>query len=209
VRYVHHDLQFVTESTQEAKVCKRWCSIIDTSVAIELLIGFAIDGRKLPNIHRPNLPYNETLEQLYRSNAAWEALTPTFSLDFRIPGKRLTYEVADGLFVNGTSENPTESTDETRAIEFWELPDGVLSTEMRNVVNHPDLGVNIVDFSFDRGQDLLIYIEMKYSFIGPSQIMTSLNYSLEANSLEGKINTSFTCGPFQLMGFTQRPRRVE
>ena len=129
---------------------------------------------------------------------------PTFSLDFRIPGKRLTYEVADGLFANGTSENPTESTDETRAIEFWELPDGVLSTEMRNVVNHPDLGVNIVDFSFDRGQDLLIYIEMKYSFIGPSQIMTSLNYSLE-----GKINTSFTCGPFQLMGFTQRPRRIE
>ena len=167
MRYVHLDLQFATESTQEAKVCKRWCSIINTSVAIKLLIGFAIDGRTLPNIHRPNVPYNKALEQLYRSNAAWEALMPTFSLNFRVPGKRLTYEVADGLFANGTSENSTERIDKTRAIEFWELPDGVLSTELRNVVNHPDLGVNIVDFSFDRGQDLLIYIEIRYTFIAP------------------------------------------
>jgi hypothetical protein len=143
-------------------------------VALQLLIELAIDGRRLPNVHRPDAPYNEMLERLKRSNAAWEALTPTFSFDFRVPGERFTYEVGDGFFANGTPKIPPEDVDTTQAIEFWELPDGVHSTEMRSLVNHPDLGVSIVDFTFDRGQDLLVYVENRYTFLALSQNMASV-----------------------------------
>jgi hypothetical protein len=136
---------------------------------IQLLIELAIDGRKLPNIHRLNAPYHEMLERLKRSNAAWEALTPTFSFDIRVHGERFTWEVGDGLFATGALEDSSGRAEKISAIEFWELQDGVYSTEMRRVINHSDLGLNIVNFSFDRVQDLLVYVENRYTFLALSQ----------------------------------------
>jgi len=68
---------------------------------------------------------------------AWEAFTPTFSFYFRIPGARSTYDVGDDLLADPRR---------TKSIEFQELPGGIHSTVFPRVVNHFDLGLNIVDF---------------------------------------------------------------
>jgi hypothetical protein len=80
-----------------------------------------------------------------------------------------TFEFCDGLFANGTrgQENKREvlravnGVNLTRALEFYELPRSTNALEVPLIFSHVDLGLDILDFFFDRAQDFLLSYELR------------------------------------------------
>jgi hypothetical protein len=154
-------------------VCKIWHQIIDSSTILQLQIELAIDGRFLPPEHLRELSANPTdvLEQTKQTAGAWEALVPSSVSRFAIEGPCTRYDACDGLIAHGTpgprGATLPDGSRLTGAIELSELPNHAANSELRRVVKHADLGVDVIDFAFDPIQDLLVYFETRLADMAP------------------------------------------
>jgi hypothetical protein len=157
--------------------------LIDRSAKSQLSIELASECLVLA-------PWNDEpaaalLDRLRRSREAWWTLRPTREKTIPLRGDiYLTYEVCGCVFAQGKPGQigPYSLDDDpfaTRMLEFWEMPVGGLMEVEVEVEGededegegtrgwhrkYVDMGMDVVDFTFDPSQDALFFVE-KQGFV--------------------------------------------
>jgi len=146
--------------------------LIDHSSEAQLSIELASECLSLAPWD--NTPAATLLDRLTRSRKAWQTLEPTRNETQSLRGDiYLTYEVCGHMFAQGkpSQTGPQPMDDDpfgTRMLEFWEMPVGGIAVEGDNnqgwYRKYEDMGMDIVDFTFDPSQDALFFVE-KQEFV--------------------------------------------
>lgn len=164
-----------------AQICKRVQELIDHSSESQLSIELASEGLSLAPWD--TTPAATLLDRLKRSRDAWRTLQPTRKETLSLRGDiYLTYEVCGYMFAQGkpgqTASQPTDlEPPATRMLEFWEMPIGGIAvgagTDQDWHRKYEDMGMDVVDFTFDPSQDALLLIE-KQGFVNFISLPLSL-----------------------------------
>jgi len=157
--------------------------LIDHSSESQLSIELASECLALAPWN--DVPAATLLDRLRRSREAWRTLRPTREKTIPLRGDTyLTYEVCGYMFAQGKPAQIGQHLHlldddpfATRMLEFWEMPVGGMITaevEMEReredegtrgwYRKYMDMGMDIVDFTFDPSQDALFFVE-KQGFV--------------------------------------------
>ena len=147
--------------------------LIDHSTQLQLSIELA--SERLCVAPWNDTPASVLLDRLRRSREAWRTLQPTHKDTIPLQGDTyLTYEVCGYMFAQGKpSQAGSQLVDDdpfgTRMLEFWEMPIGGTAVEGDRTRGwhrkYEDMGMDVVDFTFDPSQDALFFVE-KQGFVG-------------------------------------------
>lgn len=170
---------FVTNGNDRlsAQLCRRVQELIDHNSEPQLSIELASECLSLAPWDCT--PAATLLDRLKRSREAWQTLRPTRKETILLQGDiYLTYEMCGYMFAQGKpSQTGTRPVDDdpfgTRMLEFWEMPVGGMPVDGENSRNwyrkYEDMGMDVVDFTFDPSQDALFLVE-KQGFVDLSSL---------------------------------------
>jgi len=155
--------------------------LIDHSAKPQLSIELASERLLLAPWN--DVPAATLLDRLQRSREAWRTLRPTHEKTIPLPVHiDDTYKVCGYMFARGIPTRILRRHElarpfPTSMLEFWEMPVGGLlaaEVEMEHEREdestrgwhrkHMDMGMEIVDFTFDLSQDALFLVE-KQGFV--------------------------------------------
>jgi len=170
---------------------------------LELQLAIELASECLSLAPWNNAPAATSLDQLRRSREAWRTLQPTRKETIPLRGDiYLTYEVCGSVFAQGKPAQTTLQTLDddpfaTRMLEFWEMPVGGLTPveggdARRWHRKYVDMGMDVVDFTFDPSQDALFFVE-KQGFVDLLS-RPSPNCDTIYNSCPKDRGTFSTCG---------------
>ena len=144
--------------------------LIDNSAESQLSIELASECLSLAPWN--DIPVATLLDRLRRSREAWRTLRPTREETISVQDDTyITYEVCGHVFAQGKPSQigPDGDPRATRMLEFWEMPAGgsmpVEGEDTRGWYHKfVDMGMDVVDFTFDPSQDALFFVE-KQGFV--------------------------------------------
>jgi len=145
--------------------------LIDHSTESQLSIELASECLALAPWN--DVPAATLLDRLRRSRDAWRTLRPTREETIPVQDDTYTtYEVYGHVFAKGKSGQigPLDGDPRaTRMLEFWEMPvGGLMAVEGEDTPGwyhkYVDIGIDVVDFTFDPSQDALFFVE-KQGFV--------------------------------------------
>jgi hypothetical protein len=155
----------------QQQICKRVQELIDHSAESQLSIELASECLALAPWN--DAPAVTSLDQLRRSREAWQTLRPTRNGTISVRDNMyLTYDVCGHVFAQGKTGQIGVDDDSvtTRMLEFWEMPagGGLMAVEgegtRRWQRKDVDIGMEVLDFTFDPSQDALFFVE-KQGFV--------------------------------------------
>jgi hypothetical protein len=160
--------------------------LIDHSSESQLSIELASECLSLAPWN--HIPAVTLLDRLKRSRRAWQTLQPTRKETLPLQGDiYLTYEVCGSMVAQGKPGQgvyePTEFDPfATRMLEFWEMPVGGVAVDADidrgRHRKYEDMGMDVVDFTFDASQDALLLVE-KQGFVHSILIWLLRNFLLK------------------------------
>ncbi|KAG8830358.1 hypothetical protein FRC18_008245 [Serendipita sp. 400] len=144
-----------------AATCKRLNNLLKGSSHLKLIVELAVHGLRLRYLDVNESDANggtalQRLEALGRSQASWRSLKPP-KTEF-IPMDRVEYEIGAGLFGHAIPHAPGGF----RGLQFHALSVDTNAEECRIWRTYNDVGINVLDFSFDTNLDLLVLVEFPH-----------------------------------------------
>ena len=139
--------------------------LIDHSAKSQLSIELASECLVLAPWN--DIPAATLLDRLRRSREAWRTLRPTHEETIPIQDDiYTTYKVCGHVFAQGKPSQigPNDDSPAARVHEFWEMPvGGLMPVEGEDTRGwhhkYLDIGMDVVDFTFDPSQDVLFFME--------------------------------------------------
>ncbi|KAJ3822532.1 hypothetical protein F5880DRAFT_1613722 [Lentinula raphanica] len=132
-------------------VCKRLQKIINESSALQFTIELS-RCRMVPNL-TSELSFSARLRLLRDRENAWKTLNPTSRHQMKLAHSGTIYEFSGGVYGVGK-----ESNHRTAYITFYDLPSSASGEQLSTTHHFPD--VNVVDFTMDPTQDLLVLVAL-------------------------------------------------
>ncbi|KAG8805485.1 hypothetical protein FRC17_005485, partial [Serendipita sp. 399] len=141
-----------------AATCKRLNNLFKSSSHLKLIVELAVYGLRLRHLDADDSDAGrgtalQRLDSLKRTQSSWRSLKPS-KTEF-IPMDRVEYEIGAGLFGHAMPHVPGGF----RGLQFHALPVDVNAEECSVWRTYEDVGVNVLDFSFDTNLDLLVLVE--------------------------------------------------
>ncbi|KAG8817116.1 hypothetical protein FRC18_000682, partial [Serendipita sp. 400] len=140
------------------QTCKRFQYLLKHSTLLQLIVELAVQGLRLrtyTNLKEDEGASVDILNAFRRSQKAWKKLEPFKTAT--IPLSKFEYEICGRLFAHGIYNG----TNNFRGIEFNDLKIDY-ETEPTSVPiwkRIEDIGVDVLDYSFDVTSDLLVVVE--------------------------------------------------
>ncbi|KAJ3875616.1 hypothetical protein F5051DRAFT_57595 [Lentinula edodes] len=142
---------YVKDLLQCNLVCKCLRRIINESSALQYTIELA--RCRMKPVPTSKLPISSRLRILRDRENAWRTFSPKSQHKLKLNHSGTVYEFAGGVYGTGKEINRR-----TTYITFYDLP-SVTSGAQRSIT-HTFTDVNVIDFTMDPAQDLLVLVSM-------------------------------------------------